>query len=126
MSGAKHTPGPWDCLIEGVEQQGGDSHTISAGEHFATVAMVPISSDASTDGEEGQTIITESEAIANARLIAAAPTTAEKSMAFTLLVEAFLRPDAAPESMRNVSEAELAAAMYELRAHLARATGSAP
>jgi len=70
---AKHTPGPWDCLIEGVEQRGGDSHTISAGEHFATVAMVPLASDASTHGEEGETVITEAEAISNARLIAAAP-----------------------------------------------------
>lgn len=53
----------------------------------------------------------------DARLIAAAPETAEKAMAFTLLVERHLRDGSA-------SESEIAEAMYALRAHIAKATGA--
>ena len=57
-----------------------------------------------------------------ARLIAAAPETAEKAMAFTLLLERFLRDDT---GMPGVSESELWDAMYDLRSHIAKATGAA-
>ena len=69
----KHTPGPWTAFIEGQEQQFGASHSICAGKHLACIAEVPLSCDASTSGEDGMTVIGHDEAIANARLIAAAP-----------------------------------------------------
>jgi len=61
---------------------------------------------------------------ANARLIAAAPTTAEKAMAFTFIVERFMRGDV-PQGVKPATEAEVAEAMYELRNHIAKATGAA-
>lgn len=59
---------------------------------------------------------------AQSPLIEAAPTTAERAMAFTLLVERYLRDDT---GQPTVSESDVATAMYELRAHIAQATGSA-
>lgn len=51
-------------------------------------------------------------------------TTAEKAMAFTDIVERFMRSDH-PPGVTPATEAEVAEAMYELRAHIAQATGSA-
>ena len=74
MSEFKHTPGPWTALIEGESMWGSDSHSVVAGEHFAGIAGVMIECEASTHGEDGVTHVTQEQGIANARLIAAAPT----------------------------------------------------
>jgi hypothetical protein len=65
------------------------------------------------------------QADANLRLIAAAPDLVAKGKQFCNLVEAFLRAgDAAvPASLRNVTEAQVATVMYELRAFIAYAAG---
>ena len=96
---AKHTPGPWTA--DGTSVDGPDGECVCSVTHYPK--PTPRQS-------------------ANARLIAAAPTTASMAMDFTMLVESFLRPEVAP---RNVTESELAEAMYALRAHIAKATGAA-
>jgi len=58
-----------------------------------------------------------------ARLISAAPEMAEMAMAFTLLVERFVRSDL--DDVPRPTETELAENMYTLRAFIARATGAA-
>lgn len=99
MSAAKHTSGPW--IVEEVD----GFLEVCNEETLYTVARVFRHK-------------------ANARLIAAAPTTAEKAMAFTDIVERFMRSDH-PPGVTPATEAEVAEAMYELRAHIAQATGSA-
>lgn len=70
---AQHTSGPWSPLIEGDGQKNGDSHCVVAGDHLVCIALIPFSSTATTNGEVGETHISEDEAKANVRLIAAAP-----------------------------------------------------
>lgn len=108
---AKHTPGPW--YADKIE----DRAAYNIFPHGATYALLQVAGPFH-DGAHPYGIAAE----ANARLIAAAPTTASMAMDFTMLVESFLRPEVAP---RNVTESELAEAMYALRAHIAKATGAA-
>lgn len=110
---AQHTPGPWMAAAINSPRIAfvvtPKPRAIGGSRITGTVATVP--SHEAAD-----------ESAANARLIAAAPDTAEKAMAFTLLVERFLRDDT---GQPGVSETELSAAMYELRSHIAAARGQA-
>jgi hypothetical protein len=100
VSAAKHTPGPW-----------GWDYSVSVKAGDSLVALVYSTTQQSNLAD-------------NARLIAAAPTTAEKAMAFTFIVESFMRGDL-PQGVKAATETEVADALYELRNHIAKATGSA-
>jgi hypothetical protein len=97
---AQHTPGPW---------------------HADRLTVLCAKGSLVAEVHEDYFTHTEEDA-ANARLIAAAPTTAQMAMDFTLLVERYVRDDIGEPP---VSDAELAQALYALRAHIAKATGSA-
>lgn len=100
QSTTKHTPGPW--LEPGTF--GASRFEVQGGHPTRRIAVV--------------------DRIEDARLIAAAPETAEKAMAFTMLVERFVRGNDIGDPRKPVTESELAEAMYALRAHIAKATGT--
>ncbi len=112
MSAAKHTPGPW-----AVFEHSWCETSITAPNFDHAICALDIN-HATEDSQAGD----EAQMAANARLIAAAPATAEMAMAFTMLVERLIRGDL-PDGIEPASESEVAAAMYELRAHIAKATG---
>ena len=105
MSAAKHTPGPWEI-------HGDDDLTTVEIRDSRGLAIAEVG-DCSTEDQ------------ANARLIAAAPRTAQMAMDFTLLVERFFRGGDGCDMRAPATESEVAEAMYALRAHIAKATGSA-
>jgi hypothetical protein len=109
VSAAKHTPGPW---------KDGPVFNKDGRAIFFTDSSKPGKWQRRVDGGHCGTF-----EAADARLIAAAPTTAEKAMAFTMLVERYMTQDL-PEGV-DAAEAALSTALYELRAHIAKATGSA-
>lgn len=117
MSAAQHTPGPWLFAIAKTPQQLGKVYPTPR----ADVQNTGLVGCIATVGRPGMALA-EGEALANARLIAAAPTITSEADAFTLLVERFMRADL-PDGMQPATEAEVAEAMYALRALIAKATG---
>lgn len=103
---AAHTPGPWQYFS--------GNRSIWSADRAICGVHGPRKAPADYELAEIE---------ANARLIAAAPTTAQMAMEFTLLVERYVRgPDIGQTA---VSDVELSCAMYLLRSHIAKATGSA-
>lgn len=102
MSAAKHTPGP--CTIREFDAVDGYFVLISDG-----------NGDLFAKAFDKQ----------KACLIAAAPDTAARALAFTYTVERFMRAGDGSDPRVPPTEAEVAQALYALRAHIAKATGSA-
>lgn len=119
---SKHTD--WTALIWGEHVQGHESeaaHQVQCGKHWAMVAEIPLSSCGTTHGEDGETRISEAEAIEHTYLIAAAPDMLEALE--ELLAIAPHKPPG--EGLIEGIEFRHAEALKRARAAIAKAKGEA-
>lgn len=130
MSAApKFTPGPWsvedvgaNCLrIRGNVEISPDAPLGSVGHYEAVAAVIQREPHPHYGGG-----IDYDTRDANARLIASAPDLYARGARLADVAEAYARrgDDAVPERLRNVTDADLADAIYDFRAALAKAEGA--
>jgi hypothetical protein len=110
MSAAKRTPGTWVT-------EGAFVYALNANGHNRFYAGI------SPGRDDDEARVHDEELFANARLIAAAPTITMQAAAFTYTVERFMRAGDGSDPRVPPTEAEVAEAMYALRAAIAKAEG---